>query len=81
MISCLYHYVTFLYKIIDKILDVIMENIFSNVILQEQFGFLARRHIFKEISATQEGLHTTKGKKCIFMVLKLDFSKAYEKVS
>ena len=50
-------------------------------ISSEQFGFLSGRQIHDVVGAIQEGIHTihTKGIKSV--VLKIDLSKAYDRVS
>jgi len=55
--------------------------ILSDHISQEQFAFIHNRHIHEAISSAQEALHSIKLKKLKGMVLKIDLSKAFDKVS
>ena len=50
-------------------------------ISKEQFGFLEGRQIHEAIGVAQEGLHNIKTKKIKGVVLKIDLSKAYDKVN
>lgn len=70
-----------LYKIIAKIIANRIKPILSEHISQEQFAFLHNRHIHKAISSAQEALHSIKLKKLKGMALKIDLSKAFDKVS
>lgn len=47
----------------------------------EQFGFLQGRQIHEAIGVAQEALHSLKAKNLSGAILKLDLSKAYDKVS
>jgi len=47
----------------------------------EQFGFLPERQIIDAIGITQECLHSIKSKKMQALILKLDLSKAYDRVN
>ena len=49
-------------------------------ISQEQFGFLKDRQIFEPIGIVQEVLHSVKTKNLCAFVLKLDLSKAFDRV-
>jgi len=53
----------------------------AQYISQEQFGFLPERQIIDAIGIAQESLHTIKAKKLQTLVLKLDLSKAYDRVN
>jgi hypothetical protein len=70
-----------LYKIISKVLVVRLKPLLSNFILAEQFGFLEGRKIHESIGTTQEGLHSINLSNDPVVVVKLDLSKAYDKVS
>jgi len=70
-----------IYKIISKVLARRMKRILSNNISAEQFGFLEGRQIHEAIGVAQEGLHSLKSKKLKGAILKIDLSKAYDKVS
>ena len=58
-----------------------MKSILSEHISDEQFGFLEGRQIHEAIGVAQEGLHSLKTKRLKGAILKLDLSKAYDKVS
>lgn len=64
-------------KIIARRLKVVL----SQNISEEQFGFLAGRQIHEAIGVAQEGLHSLKTQKLKGVILKIDFFKAYDKVS
>jgi len=70
-----------IYKIISKIIARRIKGILSSNISMEQFGFLKGRQIHEAIGVAQEGLHSMKKMKIKGAVLKIDLSKAYDKVS
>lgn len=70
-----------IYKIISKVIARRLKRILSNNISAEQFGFLEGRQIYEAIGVAQEGLHSLKTKKLKGAILKIDLSKAYDKVS
>ena len=47
----------------------------------EQFGFLPGRQIHEAMGAMQEGIHAIHSKGLKSVVLKIDLSKAYDRVS
>ena len=47
----------------------------------KQFGFLPGRQIHDVVGVIQEGMHTIHVKGLKFVVLKIDLSKAYDRVS
>jgi len=53
----------------------------AEYISKEQFGFLPERQIIEAIGLAQESLHSIKVKKLQALVLKLDLSKAYDRVN
>jgi hypothetical protein len=53
----------------------------SAFIGEEQFGFLHNRQIHDAVSITQEVLHSVKKKNLKATILKLDLSKAYDRVN
>ena len=71
----------FCYKIIGKIISTHIRNVLGRYISCEQFGFLPGRRIHDAVGVIQEGLHTIHGKHLKSMVLKIDLSKAYYRVS
>ena len=70
-----------IYKIISKFIAMRVKAILSEHISDEQFGFLEGRQIHEAIGVAQEGLHSIKTKRLKGAILKLDLSKAYDKVS
>jgi hypothetical protein len=70
-----------IYKLISKIIANHLKPILSELILEEQFGFLFNRQIHDAVSLAQESFHTIKTKNIPSFVLKLDLSKAYDKVN
>ena len=71
----------FLYKWITKTLTIRLENLVGKIILNSQSAFMKNRNIMSGIMALYEILHETKRNKRIGVVLKLDFEKAYDKIS
>eukprot|EP00253_Pinus_taeda_P008490 PITA_08490 len=70
-----------LYKIISKIIANRFRPILSKHIAPQQFAFLEDRQIHEAIGAAQEALHSIweKNQKCI--LLKIDLSKSFDRVS
>ena len=68
------------YKIITKIIAQRLKPILSDIITKEQFGFLFNRQIHDAMSLAQEAIHTIKLSKSSAFALKLDLSKAYDRV-
>jgi len=66
---------------VTKIIAIRIKVILSNHILGEQFGFLEGRQIHEAIRVAQDGMHSIKTKKLKGEILKIDLSKAYDKVS
>jgi len=71
----------YLYKIISKVINRRLKVILSKHILGEQFGFLEGRQIHEDIGVAQEGLHTIKTKRIREVVIKLELSKAFDRVN
>jgi hypothetical protein len=69
------------FKIISKILAMRIKPLLSKYITPEQFGFLEGRLIHEAIGSAQEALHSIKVQSLSSFVLKLDLSKAYDRVS
>eukprot|EP00253_Pinus_taeda_P023068 PITA_23068 len=70
-----------IYKIIAKVIALRIVPILSINISMEQFGFLDRRQIHEAIGVAQEVIHSVRLKKKKGAVLKIDLSKAYERIS
>jgi len=70
-----------IYKIIAKIISRRLKGVLSRNISDEQFGFLEGRQIHEAIGVAQEGVHSLKTKKLKGAVIKIDLSKAYDRVS
>ena len=70
-----------LYKIISKIIANRIKPILTKHIAPQQFAFLEDRLIHEAIGSTQEAIHSiwTKHLKCI--LLKIDLSKSFDRVS
>ena len=71
----------FCYKIIGKILSTRIKQVLGRYISQEQFGFLPGRQIHDAVGSIQEGLHTIHVKGLKYVLLKIDLSKSYDRVS
>ena len=69
-----------LYKLIAKIIVGRLKPFLDLGISQEQFGFLKDRQISEPIGIVQEVLHSIKTKNLCAFVLKLDLSKAFDRV-
>eukprot|EP00253_Pinus_taeda_P029408 PITA_29408 len=70
-----------IYKIISKVIALRIAPILSRNISMEQFGFLDGRQIHEAIGVAQEVTHSIKTKKKKGVVLKIDLSKAYDRIS
>jgi hypothetical protein len=70
-----------IYKIIAKIIANHLKPFFSETISKEQYGFLSGHQKYDVLSITREDLHSIKTRNIPFIVMKLDISKAYDKVN
>eukprot|EP00253_Pinus_taeda_P002680 PITA_02680 len=70
-----------IYKIIAKVIATRIVPILSRNISMEQFGFLDGRQIHEAIGVSQEVIHSVKQKKKKGIVLKIDLSKAYDRIN
>lgn len=71
-----------IYKLVAKVIANRLKCVLPHIISPNQSAFVAGRHIFDNVVAAYEILHTMnsmKGKKS-FMALKLDMSMAYDRV-
>jgi hypothetical protein len=66
---------------VAKIIARRLKPILSSSISREQFGFLEGRKIHEAIGVAQEGMHNMKTKKLKGVVMKIDLSKVYDRVS
>eukprot|EP00253_Pinus_taeda_P014363 PITA_14363 len=71
----------YIYKIIAKVIANRLVPILSRNISMEQFGFLDGRQIHEAIGVAQEVIHNIKQKKKKGVVLKIDLSKAYDRIN
>jgi hypothetical protein len=70
-----------IYKILFKILARGLKRILSDKISSENFRFLEGRQIHKAIGEAEQSLHNIKSRKLKSVVLKINFSKDYDRVS
>eukprot|EP00253_Pinus_taeda_P014508 PITA_14508 len=70
-----------IYKIISKVIALRIGPILSRNISMEQFAFLNGRQIHEAIGVAQEVTHSIKVKKKKGVVLKIDLSKAYDRIN
>jgi hypothetical protein len=70
-----------IYKIISKVISKRLKRVLSKQISGEQFGFLEGRQIHEVVEIAQEILHSIKIRSQRVMVIKVDLSKAYDRVS
>ena len=71
----------FIYKWITKVLTIRLEPVAEKLILSSQSAFMKKRNIMSGVMALHEILHETKRRKMTGVILKLDFEKAYDKIS
>jgi hypothetical protein len=70
-----------IYKIISKVISLRLKDTLSRHISGEQFGFLKGRLIHEAIRVAQEGLHNMKLKKLKGTAIKINLSKAFDRVN
>eukprot|EP00253_Pinus_taeda_P001598 PITA_01598 len=70
-----------IYKIIAKVIASRLVPILSKNISMEQFGFLEGRQIHEAIGVAQEVIHSIKQKNMKGSILKIDLSKAYDRIN
>jgi len=70
-----------LYKIISKVIANRLKPILPRIISEEQSGYVEGQKIMDNILLAQEMIHTLQSRKNASMLMQLDFSKAYDKVS
>jgi hypothetical protein len=69
------------YKIVSKVIALGLKPVLSSYISEEQFGFLQGSQIREAIGSAQELIHSIKSCHILAVVLKMEFSKAYDRVS
>eukprot|EP00253_Pinus_taeda_P009137 PITA_09137 len=70
-----------IYKIISKVIASRLKTILLGIISEEQSGYVEGRQIFENILLAEEMIHSLHSRKIASMLMQLDLSKAYEKVS
>jgi hypothetical protein len=70
-----------IYKIVAKVIACRIKKVLSVSVSKEKFGFLEGRQIHEAIGVAQEGLHSIKTKKLKGAVLKINLSKAFDRVN
>eukprot|EP00253_Pinus_taeda_P010718 PITA_10718 len=71
----------YIYNIISKIIANRLRPILSRNIAPQQFAFLEDRQIHEAIGSAQEALHSIWSKHLKSIILKIDLSKAFDRVS
>ena len=69
------------YKLIAKVAATRLKPYLDSHISPQQFGFLKNRLIQEPVAITQEVLHSVKIKKQSTLILKLDLTKAFDRVN
>jgi hypothetical protein len=69
------------YKIITKIIAKSLKPILQEIISPEQGGFIEGRQILDGIIVSHETIHSLQSNKKPGMLLKLDLSKAYDRIN
>eukprot|EP00253_Pinus_taeda_P013015 PITA_13015 len=70
-----------IYKIISKVIANRLKSILPGIISEEQSGYVEGRQILDNILLAQEMIHSLHSRKEAGMLMQLDLSKAYDKVS
>jgi len=70
-----------LYKIISKLMADRLKSVLPSIIYQEQIGYVEGRQITDSIILTEELLHSLKAKRSPGMLIQLDLSKAFDRIS
>ena len=70
-----------IYKIISKVIANRLKPILPGLISEEQSGYVEGKQILDNILLAQEMVHTLQTRKIAGMLMQLDLSKAYDKVS
>ena len=70
-----------IYKLIAKVATQRLKPFLEKFITPQQFGFLKNRQISEPLAITQEVLHSVKTRNKSSLVLKLDLTKAFDRVN
>jgi len=70
-----------IYKIMENVMDRRIKGVLSTLISKEKFKFLEGRQIHEAIRVAHEWIHSMKTKKLKGEILKIDLSKAYDRVN
>jgi hypothetical protein len=70
-----------IYKIVSKLIASRLKPILPIIISQEQGGFVEGRKILDGIVVAHETIHSLKVSKKVGMLMKLDMSKAYDRMN
>ena len=70
-----------IYKLIAKVAAQRLKPFLDNFISPQQFGFLKNRQISEPLAITEEVLHSVKSRNKSALVLKLDLTKAFDRVN
>jgi len=70
-----------IYKIISSLMAKRLKPLLEKLISPEQTGFVEGRQILDGLVVTQEVIHSMKTKKQKGMMIKLDLSKAYDRIN
>lgn len=69
-----------LYKLISKIIALIIKHTLSTYISPEKYGFLQDKLIHDVVATTQECMHSIRTKNMEVVVMKVDLQKTYDNV-
>ena len=69
------------YKLISKVAALRLKPFLDSSISPQQFGFLKNHQILEPVAITQEVLHSVKTKKRCALILKLNLTKAFDRVN
>jgi len=70
-----------IYKIISSLMEKRLKPLLESLMSPEQTGFVEGRQILDGLVVTQEVIHSMKAKKQKGMMIKLDLSKAYDRIN
>jgi len=70
-----------MYKIISRVIVKRLKPLFKHIIALEKMGFMEGHQILNGIGTTHEVVHCSKNIRRCGMVIKLDLSKEYDRLS